>query len=217
MTGSLGAVLRDLRRAARWHRRLLAAGLAAGAVALALSALSPAPPKLVPVVLAARDVAGGTTLTGGDVVTRQLPPEAVPAQTLTEKSAAIGRTVVSAIRPGEPLTDVRLLGSSLLASLGPSRVAAPVRVADAAAVHLLRAGDVVDVVSAVASSAPATPGGATAGMVAPAARVLLVPAAAEPGSASEGALVMLAVEHRTALALARAATYARLSILLRQP
>ena len=89
--------------------------------------------------------------------------------------------------------------------------------ADAAAVHLLRAGDVVDVVSAVASSATATPGGATASVVAPAARVLLVPAAAEPGSASEGALVMLAVDDRTALALARAATYARLSILLRQP
>jgi pilus assembly protein CpaB len=222
VTAALETLLRDLRRAARWHRRLLAAGLAAAAVALSLSALSPAPPKLISVVVAARDLPGGTTLSGHDIGSRQLPRTAVPDQVLTTNSAAVGRVLVSAVRFGEPLTDLRLLGPSLLASLGTGRVAAPVRVADGSAVRLLRAGDTVDVVAAAtASGVTGTDSNATAGatatVVAPAARVLLGVSPTEVESASEGALVVLAVDDRTALALARAAMYARLSIVLRPP
>lgn len=220
MSGGLGAVLRDLRRAVRWHRRLLAAGLAAASVAFALSALSPAPAKLASVVVAARDISGGATLAGQDLGRRELPPSAVPAGALTVAGTAVGRVLASAVRAGEPLTDVRLLGSSLLSSLAPGRIAAPVRIADAAAVRLLRAGDLVDVVAA-ASASGAVPagasGGATAMVVAPAARVLLGAAPAGDPSASEGALVVLDVDQRTALALARTAMYARLSVLLRPP
>jgi pilus assembly protein CpaB len=220
MTGALGAALQELRRAARWHRRLLAAGLAAGAVALALSALSPAPPTLVRVVAATHDLRGGTTVSSRDIKTLRIPPGAVPAQTVRDPAGAVGRVLVSPVRSGEPLTDVRLLGPSLLGTLGAGWVAAPVRVADAAAVQLLHTGDLVDVVSAASSSG--TTGatgsaGATAAVVAPAARVLLVPLPPEAGSSGDGALVVLAVDHRTALTLARAAMYARLSVLLQPP
>lgn len=222
LSGSLGIALRDLRRAARWHRRLLAAGLAAGAMALALSALSPPPPPSVLVVVAARDLAGGSVLTDRDLGTRRLPRDAVPAQAMTAANAAVGRIVASATRAGEPLTDVRLLGPSLLTALGAGQVAAPVRVADAAAVRLLRAGDVVDVVAAATSSSAAGTGGAptaraVASVVAPAARVLLGASPIEGGAGGDGALLVLAVDGRTALSLARAAMYARLSVLLRPP
>ncbi len=218
MTG-LARVVHDLRRAARWHRRLLAAGLAAGAVALSLSALSPAPPKLVSVVAAAHDLPGGATLSSHDLDNRRLPPSAVPARALTLSSSAVGRTLVSPIRAGEPLTDVRLLGPSVLTSLGDSRVAAPIRVADAAAVRLLRAGDVVDVVAATATASDAgrPESAAVATVVAPAARVLIDPAPPEDGSIGEGALLVLDVDNETALELAKSAMYARLSVLLRPP
>lgn len=194
--------------------------MAAGAVALTLSALSPAPPKLVSVVAAARDLPGGATLSSHDLDNRLLPPTAVPAQAVTVRSSAVGRTLVSPIRAGEPLTDVRLLGPSVLTSLGPGRVAAPIRVADAAAVRLLRAGDVVDVVAAAATSstdAGSPSSAAIATVVAPAARVLIGPAPPEDGSVSEGALLVLDVDGRTALELAKSAMYARLSVLLRPP
>lgn len=218
MTG-LAEILHDLRRAARWHRRLLAAGLAAGAVALSLSALSPAPPKRIHVLAAARDLPGGATLTGRDLTHRQLPPGAVPSGAVTDGSAAVGRILVSPIRAGEPLTDLRLLGPSVLSSLGAGRVAAPVRVADPSAARLLRAGDVVDVVAAAATSS-GTAGGsnsAVATVVAPSVRVLISPAPTEDGSLREGALIVIDVDDRTALVLARSAMYARLSVLLRPP
>jgi Flp pilus assembly protein CpaB len=62
----------------------------------------------------------------------------------------LGRLVAGPVRRGEPLTDVRLLGPSLLAAVarGPDVVAVPVRFADAGAAALLRPGDRVDVLAA---------------------------------------------------------------------
>jgi hypothetical protein len=60
---------------------------------------------------------------------------------------AVGRTLAAPVRKGEPVTDVRLVAPSLVAAY-PDRVAVPVRIADAAAVRLLRAGDNVDLVAA---------------------------------------------------------------------
>src|SRR6476620_2344630 len=54
--------LRDLRRAASWHRRLLVAGLLAASAAFAIDALSPPPPRTESVLVAAKDLAGGTRL-----------------------------------------------------------------------------------------------------------------------------------------------------------
>lgn len=213
MTGGLGAAIRELRRAAQWHRRLLAAGLAAAAVAFALSALKPPPPAQVSVVVAARDLPGGTTLTGLDVAHRLWPTNAVPESALTITGSAVGRLLASAIRAGEPLTDVRLLGPALLGSLRSGQVAAPVRVADPTAVTLLHAGDLIDVLAANPGDSVAS--GARAAVVAAAVRVIAVPVPRDTASASEGALVVLAVDDATALDLARASVNARLSVLLR--
>ncbi|MFD7437572.1 hypothetical protein [Streptomyces sp. NPDC059861] len=88
------------------------------------------------------------------------------------------------------------------------RVSAPVRIADAATVRLLRPGDRVDVVAAEG----AAPGGA-AEVVARGALVTEVP---EPldGDAVGGALVVLSVPRATAARLAGASATARLAVTL---
>ncbi|MFC8537162.1 hypothetical protein ACFUJY_25040 [Streptomyces sp. NPDC057249] len=77
-------------------------------------------------------------------------------------------------------------------------VSAPVRIADAETVRLLRPGDRVDVV------ASAGPGAAEARVVARGARVERVPRADAGGPSGEGALIVLAVPRATAAGLAGA-------------
>jgi len=200
--GGLGP--RELRRALARHRLLLSCGLAAAAVAVAISAIAPPPAATSPVLVAARDLAGGAEITGDDLATIALPAALVPDGALTAPEAAIGRVAVGPVRAGEALTDVRLLGAGLLPA-GPE-VAAPVRVAEPATAALVRAGDVVDVLSA------APDGSAAAATVAARVRVLSVPQAA--GDPGEGALLVVAAGRSTAGRLAAAAVTGRLSVVV---
>ncbi|MGA5896460.1 hypothetical protein [Streptomyces venetus] len=87
-------------------------------------------------------------------------------------------------------------------------VTAPVRIADAAAVRLLRPGDRVDVIAAAETVA-----GGDARVVARGARVTKVPEP-EEGAADGGALVVLSVPRATAARLAGASATARLAVTL---
>jgi Flp pilus assembly protein CpaB len=205
--------LREVRRAAAWHRRLLTAGLLAAAVAFALQAVTPSPPPGARVVVAARDLSGGVRVSGTDVTVHGVPRDALPGGALRERADAEGRILVGPVRKGEVLTDVRLVGRSLLEAYGDTLVAAPVRIADAASVRLLHAGDVVDVLAAGADD-----GGAGARLVASAVPVVSVPAAS--GSVlgptdTSGALVVVVTTDTTAARLAAAAVSQRLSVVLR--
>lgn len=82
-------------------------------------------------------------------------------------------------------------------------VSAPVRIADAGTVRLLRPGDRVDVVAAERTGSPR--------VVATGARVAEVPAA-EAGVGDGGALVVLSVPRDTARALVGAGAVARLAV-----
>ncbi|MER5890024.1 hypothetical protein ABT160_39890 [Streptomyces sp. NPDC001941] len=89
-------------------------------------------------------------------------------------------------------------------------VSAPVRIADAATVRLLRPGDRVDV---IAAAGPAAGGGGAARVVAAGARVAEVPGAgADPPEG--GALVVLSVPRATAAALAGAGATSQLAVTL---
>lgn len=100
-------------------------------------------------------------------------------------------------------------------------VSAPVRIADAAAVGLLRAGDRVDVVAAGAASGGGFGGGGeTSKIVARGARVSRVPKAddvPEQGgqSGQGGALVVLSVPRDVAAKLAGAGATSRLAVTVR--
>lgn len=189
------------------HRRLLAAASAAGAVGFGLLALRPTPPPTVRVLAAARDLPGGATLRSRDLRVVALPAAAVPEGAL--RSGAAGRELTGPMRRGEPLTDARLLGGSLLDGLAPGVVATPVRIADAGAARLLRPGDRVDVLSVAESpfedAAPMTTGRARA--IVSSVSVIAVP---RQPAGDQGALVVLATGREQALALAGAGN--RLSV-----
>jgi pilus assembly protein CpaB len=201
--------LRELSRAVRRHRALLAAGLVAAAVATALPTLAPAPLPTVAVLSAAHDLAPGAPLAAADVVTTALPRSAVPAGALTLPGSALGRVVAGPVRRGETLTDVRLLGAGLLAG-GRDLVATPVRLADPATAALLHAGDRVDVLAAPADGKPVSATTVAAGV-----QVLAVPGAGQ--SDPDGALVVLAATPQTAARLAAAAVGSRLSVTVLAP
>ncbi|WP_053207591.1 Flp pilus assembly protein CpaB [Jiangella muralis] len=199
----LRSALQRLLRAAGWHRRLLAAGLAAAAVAFAIQAASPQPPPAVDVVVAARDLPGGVVIDGDDLTLAALPPDAVPSGAVA-RSGAVGGLLAAPVRAGEPITDRRLLGPGLLEGWGDDVVATPVRVADAGAVGQLRPGDRIDLL------ATALDGAARTDVVAADVPVLTVPAAGDGGLA-EGALVLVAATPDQAAGLATAAVTSRLS------
>jgi Flp pilus assembly protein CpaB len=196
-------------RTVGWHRRLLAAGLAAGAVALALQAAEPAPEPTVPVVVAAAELRGGLVLTTGNLELVDMPPDLVPTGALASIEAAVGHVLAGPMRTGEPLTDIRLIGPGLLTGWGADLVATPVRVADPGVAALVQPGDHIDLYAT-----PAT-GLGPAAVVAAQVPVLAIPDASDDALLAEGALLLVGTTTRQAASLAEAAVAARLSVVLR--
>ncbi|WP_406451112.1 hypothetical protein [Streptomyces sp. NBC_00876] len=95
----------------------------------------------------------------------------------------------------------------LRASPPPRLVSAPVRIADAATVRLLRPGDRVDVIASGDA-------GARARVLAKGVRVDRVPPDSAESSAENGALIVLSVERATAAVLAGAGISAGLAVIL---
>lgn len=211
----VGRWLRDLVRAAGWHRRLLAAGLLAGSMAFGLDALAPPAPATVSAVSATHDLPAGAQLGDDDLTVARVDPATVPDGVLRRPALARGATLVSAVRRGELLTDVRLLGPGALDRLGPGLVAAPVRIADAESVRLLRPGSVVDVLAAGATDGSSV---GQARLVAASVPVLTVPRPRGDrfDSLGEGSLVLLATTSATAVRLAAASVSERLSVVVRR-
>jgi len=206
-TAPLIRTLRRVRRAVLARRRLLAALLAGVAVLSAVRAAAEPVVPTGPVVVAARDLAAGTTVRGSDLRVARLPADSLPGGSAAEIAPLTGRVLAAPVREGEPVTDVRIVAPGLLDGF-PGLVAAPVRVADPAVVALLAAGDRVDVVAA-------RPDGGGAEVVVPDAQVAAVPRPSQHSNAMvAGGLVVLAVSEAQALALADAAVSSVLSVFL---
>jgi Flp pilus assembly protein CpaB len=197
------------------RRRLIAALLAGAAVVIALTSLRPPATATVAVWSAAHDLAGGAALSTTDVQVERLPVPDVPAGAMSAAHPVAGRMLAAPVRRGEPLTDVRLLSTSLLTALGSSGlVAVPVRVADGpAAAALVQPGDRVDVIAAADAQDAGT---TTTTTVARGVRVLAVPGRVPDASSDDtGGLLVVAATDAQADALAQAATGARLSVTVR--
>ncbi|MCB0928833.1 MAG: flagella basal body P-ring formation protein FlgA [Mycobacterium sp.] len=166
--------------------------LAAGALVLlsAAAALRPDPVgDTVPVLVAARDLPPGVAVTQDDIRVEARRADSVPAGVLTEPDGVLGATPGTAIRRGEILTDVRLVGSRLAAAgAGPGARMVPIRLADAAVADLIRAGDVVDVLAGAADTAAGTPR-----VVATDAVVVLVPPAGARAMGADGRILLVAL------------------------
>ncbi|MFF5534055.1 RcpC/CpaB family pilus assembly protein [Streptomyces cinerochromogenes] len=181
-----------LQRLVRHRRRAVAAGLAVTAAAL----VAAGPRAGLPGV-------AGTEPHGADRPRGH--PVAEPARGHPDAGAVHGHTVTAPVRR-HPAADV---------------VSAPVRIADAATVRLLRPGDRVDVIAAADPSA----GGGEVRVLARGVRVTAVPEGLEEpeepdapgpsaGAAESGALVVLAVPRATAARLVGAGATARLAVTL---
>jgi Flp pilus assembly protein CpaB len=129
------------------HRRLLAALAAGGAVLVGLQAAAPAPPETVTVWTAQHDLAGGTVIETGDLVTTRFAPDTVPSGAVRNPRTVVGRTLAAPMTRGEVVTRVSTLGRGLLHGY-PGSTAVPLRITDAATVALLRVGDRVSLVVA---------------------------------------------------------------------
>lgn len=126
-----------------WHRRTVAAVLAAGAVLLFAAALR-APEPGRPVVVLAADLPAGHTLTHADITVVELPPVSVPVDPLTAPLEVVGRSVAIALSAGTVLQPGMLSGDLTAAD---GRAIVPISVADDSLRTLLRAGDVVSLVA----------------------------------------------------------------------
>jgi Flp pilus assembly protein CpaB len=194
-------------------RRLVALLLLLGAAAVSLRGTDATPAATaeagVPVVAAARDLPAGTRLEASSLATLTVPAAAVPDGTVPDPAALAGRVLAGALRRGEPVTDVRLVGPALAVGLPEGQVAAPVRLADLAVAGLVRAGDRVDVL-ATADGDP------SAEVVAAGALVLAVPAPPpdDHAVATDSGLLVLAVERTVAARLAAASAAATLTVSL---
>jgi pilus assembly protein CpaB len=212
---------------AGWPRRLLAGALLLLAALVWLEGRdnpNDVAGSRTTVLAAARDLGAGAMLGPADVRLVRLDPAAVPDGALRSPRSALGRSVAGAVRRGEPITDVRLVGPGL--TVGLSRfdsVAVPVRLADGETAALLRAGDRVDLLATSADGSDRLPGGgppATAPgeavAVAAGVRVLAVLTRSD-GATEDGVLVLVATSEDAARRLAGTAAHARLSVALRPP
>jgi Flp pilus assembly protein CpaB len=199
------SVLRDLLKAARWHRRLLAGVTAAVAVYFGLVALSPDPPPTVAVVAAAHDLPGGAVPGAGDLRTVRLPADVVPAGALTPGADAAKRVLAAPVRSGETLTDARFLSPD---SVAAGLLAYPLRLDDADIAGLLRVGDRIDLYAATSSAAD------SAGRVAEAVGVIALPSGRASTTAASGALVVIAASPEVVGRIAQSATNSRITIAL---
>ena len=200
-------LLRDLRRAASWHRRKLAIVAAIAAVLTAVAAAAPQAPPTLRVVRATTDLTSGAIVRSSDITVSSVAEDALPRGALVDPTAVVGRRSIGPVAEGQVLTALDLSGTSW--GIGPGHVIAPLRLADPEVAVLLQPGSIINVIAA-------DPEG-QANVVAAGVRVLLVPAppAGEGARTADGALVLVDVDAETATLLAQAAATTRISVVLR--
>jgi len=139
-------VLRGTRRRLLLHRRGLAALCVATATLLGLRLVTAPPPRTTAVWTAAHDVPSGTVLRAADFHRTGYAVGSVPSGSVRDLTAVVGRTLVTPLGRGEPVSERKLLGPGPLRGY-PGREAVAVRIPDAALVSLLRPGDRVDLLA----------------------------------------------------------------------
>ena len=151
----------------RWSRRSKVFAILAvlsGSLAFALvdgyadrlDALRPVTGNLVPVVVAARPLVRGETLSEDSVAVLEMPTAFAPPGRIAAASEVAGRTLVSDVAEGEPVTRTRLgVAGGTIASLVPSGLRA-FPVTASVAPDAIRAGDRVDVIATFGGPRPYT-------------------------------------------------------------
>jgi Flp pilus assembly protein CpaB len=169
----------------------------------------------VPVVLATRDIALGTTLARGDLRVVLRPASTVAPDALRDSDGVLGRTVVVPLLRDDDVRESALAPAERTGVDGlipTGRRAVHVVVADGFRPPI---GAVVDVLTAL--DPVAAPGAATAGLAARGAVVLAVDGDDAQSGAQGGSGVTLLVTEGEARTVAYAAANGRLSLALAPP
>ncbi|EME19496.1 SAF domain-containing protein [Rhodococcus triatomae] len=194
-----------------WTRSTTGRRAAAGALALlalVLAIRGDPDDDRVEVVTAAHDLTPGTLLGEADLHLTALPAAGVPDGAVLSPDDVVGRTLAGPARAGEPLTDVRVLGSRLAdAAAGPDGRIVPLRIDDTEVARLLRAGDIVDILTVDAE------GSATPRVLATDATVVLA-ATRESGRTSGEPAVLVALPEASATEVAAATMTGAITVTL---
>lgn len=186
----------------RWwlsRRRPVVAALLTFAVVLALSAIVGRHSPTTSVVVMARDVAAGTSLTSDDVTLAELADELVPSTAVKNVDDVIGRVTTGPLAQHEVLTSTKVVSANSAGSM-----AVPIRLADPRVAALLRPGDVVDVVASLSGDGQVRP----AQLLAAGVRVVTVQSDREAG------LIVVTADENTAPLLAGAVDGPALSVVI---
>lgn len=137
-------------RRAAWQRtkarRVVSATLAGAAVWLLGAQLVPHPVEVgVPVVVVARALPIGTTVTGSDLRIELRPSSERPDGALTSAAETVGRISAGPLTVGEVLTSGRFAGPGLLAGLPPGLVALSIPLLDPGLLSSVHPADSVQV------------------------------------------------------------------------
>ena len=200
-------------RVLSWHRRKLAAGLAAIAVAAGINAAAPPDPPTVAVQVTSHVVPAGRVLVADDLTTVRRQRDDLPDGFVSDPDAVVGRTVVAALPRGRVVDDSTTFSPRQATG---DRVIVPLRLADPDLAALLRPGEAVDVVATDEQNGRAE-------VVARQVRVVTTLTAAKDSglldadSATEsgetGLLCLVEVDQRAAIALAGAGARRQLSVI----
>ncbi|WP_458109009.1 RcpC/CpaB family pilus assembly protein [Arthrobacter sp. R3-55] len=146
---------RGRRRIGSWiarNRRLTVALLLCLAAGIAVQQLTPVSEQRVTVLVAARDLPTGTTLTEADFARVEVPPDLAISGVPSDAGALVGRQLAAALSRGQIPTESSLLGPGLLTGSPVGTAAVPVRMADPSSIQLLSPGQLVTVVLTAAGS-----------------------------------------------------------------
>ena len=181
------------------------------AYAQRLSAMDPGSPTQV--LVAAKDLAGGTTLMEGMLRVESFPEAFVPPGAVSASAEVSGKTVVASVSEGEVLTASRLgAGAGPVAALVPEGLRA-VMVPTSLPAGTVVPGDRVDVLATYAGGQPYTETVATAVEVLDA----VDPASGGLGEGPSGPVLVLLADPSTTERIAHAVAAARVDVAIVGP
>jgi Flp pilus assembly protein CpaB len=210
-----------LARIGKWPR-LCAVGLCLLlALSSALGGKHAAPSRRLettPVVVAARDLPAGHTLSPRDLAVARWPTRIRPTSATTDPHALIGRRLAGRVAAREALTSSRIVGRDLTYGLAAGLAAVPVSVDDPHTADVVRAGDRIDLLATPrpddVARAPSR-AGSDPPVHTVTSRALVL--AVLPGTDTADAALVLAVDAATAARIARDRSRQTFTVVLEPP
>ena len=139
-------------RLAVWRWRHLFVALAAGMIAISLLQLfAPALEPQIDVLVAARNIPVGFSISEADVTTVSLPLTAAAQWVATDAALVVGRTAITVLPEGKPIWLAQVSSGDLSSQTPPGTVVVAVQL-DATTGSMLSPGDRVDLVTLADSS-----------------------------------------------------------------